>query len=82
MNNFAVGLSNNFDRKVNRSIRGNYDLCGQWPSIALEQPKPMRVNCINVNTFSRYVIIQQSLEIEKTDKNLAFSELEVYSDGG
>ncbi|ESO04452.1 hypothetical protein HELRODRAFT_191777 [Helobdella robusta] len=79
MNKFIIGLTNTFDPQVNQSIRGKYDLCGQWPADVLFPGQPMRINCSDGNKFSRFVIVQQSLEAEQTDKFLAFSELEVYA---
>ncbi|ESN96107.1 hypothetical protein HELRODRAFT_163135 [Helobdella robusta] len=70
---------------LNTSIRGNYDLCGIGPDLKYAVAfQPFNVTCNNRNKFSRFVIIQQSLQIEQayntSDRYVHFSELEVYAD--
>ncbi|ESN96114.1 hypothetical protein HELRODRAFT_163142 [Helobdella robusta] len=86
MNYFIVGLTNYFDAAVNSTatIRGNYDLCGQWPVEVTTAGQVMSVNCVDQEKFYRFVIIQQSLQVEQyvTDlvhKAVQFVEMEVYT---
>ncbi|ESN95795.1 hypothetical protein HELRODRAFT_178978 [Helobdella robusta] len=82
MEKFKIGLTNNFDANVNTSKLGIYDLCGQWPGKVLNFGEPMRVDCIDGSKLSRFVIVQQSPEIEQKyrDRRLAFAEIEVYAE--
>ncbi|ESN98152.1 hypothetical protein HELRODRAFT_177395 [Helobdella robusta] len=80
MENFVIGLTNSFDPNVIEAIRDKYDICGQWPGKVLPHGQPMRVNCSDENKSSKYVVVQQSLDVENklNDKTVNFAELEVY----
>ncbi|ESN96103.1 hypothetical protein HELRODRAFT_163132 [Helobdella robusta] len=80
MDNFVVGLTNYFDPSVNTSsIRGNYDLCNQYPSTVGGDGLDLTVDCLDGNKFSRFVIIQ--VAESKGTIWLHFAELDVYTNG-
>ncbi|ESO05530.1 hypothetical protein HELRODRAFT_171168 [Helobdella robusta] len=76
MDNFLVGLTNYFDPKVNKTIRDNYEFCGQYPKTVSADFQPMRVDCININIYSRFVIIQQEAAKAGPASPMTFAELE------
>ncbi|ESO03675.1 hypothetical protein HELRODRAFT_173373 [Helobdella robusta] len=77
MDHFIIGTTNTFDPTINKTIRNRYQLCGQWPTKAFPPFRAMRIDCLNPNAFSRFVILQQ--DVGKS--SMGFTELEVYTDG-
>lgn len=58
MDNFIVGLSNNFDPQINKTLKLDYKRCGQHNgSLNLTAT----VRCQDKELYSRYVIIQQDV---------------------
>ncbi|ESN96102.1 hypothetical protein HELRODRAFT_189109 [Helobdella robusta] len=79
---FMVGLFNNFDPNVNKTIvKKSYDLCGQWPTTVFTAGQPMRIDCANEKLFSKFVIIQQWQDSDSLNivRQFEFAELEVYA---
>lgn len=72
MANFKVGLSNNFDPQINKTLKRDYKLCAQYIG-SLSSGARVVFRCQDKNTYSRFVIIQQ--DIGKS--YLTISKLEV-----
>ena len=62
LNNFIVGLSQNFNSSIGIQ-RGQYKLCGVYPSTTEDGGTFIQV-CQDLTYLSRYVILQQSLNNE------------------
>ncbi|ESN93798.1 hypothetical protein HELRODRAFT_184495, partial [Helobdella robusta] len=79
LDNFVVRLNGTFDTSADYDIRKKVNLCGRWPSEALNGVNQMKVVCENFTLISKFVIVQEA------DKNFIGSmgvvELEVYSVG-
>ncbi|ESN96316.1 hypothetical protein HELRODRAFT_189192 [Helobdella robusta] len=81
MNYFNVGLTNSFNPSGTAEIRGTYDQCGWWPAPVTAADTQMSVICEDGTKFSRFIIIQQSLEVENNgaSSSLQLGELMVYA---
>ncbi|ESN96109.1 hypothetical protein HELRODRAFT_163137 [Helobdella robusta] len=84
MRNFVAGLTNYFDAKVNSSLRGNYDLCGTGPKLVVNPYQLMNVTCVDGEKFSRFVILQLSIQVEQVTLPqslfVVVAEVEAYTD--
>ena len=71
MSNFIVGLSNNFDPRINKTLEHDNKRCGQYNGSL--NGTTVELQCKDKEAYSRYVIIQQ--EVGK--QFLTIPELEV-----
>ena len=72
MDNFIVGLSNNFDPQINKTLNRDYKRCGQYNG-SVPPGARVELQCKDKEAYSRYVIIQQDVG----KKYLTIPELEV-----
>lgn len=72
MDKFIVGLSNNFNPQINKTLKHDYTLCGQYKESLVPDAR-VELQCQDKELYFRYVIIQQDVG----KKYLTIPEVEV-----